>query len=97
MRTYTVSGLGEGAATSVRQALKRHYGRDVTVVVDAPAGEVRIDDAADPQIVTFLIEGAGCNVVAVGSQQGFPWPTRAEGPRTPRACRPLPDRAGQLE
>lgn len=67
MRTYTVSGMtDERTADAVRQAFEKHYGSGVTVVTDVQAGEVRIDRSADPQVANFLIEGAGCSVVAVG-------------------------------
>ena len=71
MRSYTVTDLCTGQrAEAVRSALAAHYGEGVTIKIDQAAGSIRIDGSADPQIVAFLIEGAGCTVIAVGDAPG---------------------------
>lgn len=79
MRTYTVAGLPEGhRAMSVRRALVGHHGAGVTVEIDRGTDAAHVDSPADPQVVGFPIEGAGCAVTAVGD-----WPAAAFADRSP--------------
>ncbi|MDJ0391535.1 hypothetical protein QMO56_25870 [Roseomonas sp. E05] len=66
MRTYRVTGMtDEHVAERVRQKLKAHFGHFVTVETDVNSGEVRLDQSSDPQVVSFLIDSAGCSVDSV--------------------------------
>jgi hypothetical protein len=40
-------------------------GGEVEVEIDVAAKEVRVSDSADPQVVTFLLDGAGYPVERV--------------------------------
>ena len=66
MRRYKVTGMTcGGCETSVVRAIRKQLGEDTAVEADAWTGEVRVDDAADPQIVIFAIDGAGYRVETV--------------------------------
>lgn len=66
MRTYKVKGMHcGGCGWSVSKALKQHFGEDAEVEVDVEAGEVRVADLADPQVVSFILNGAGYPVQQV--------------------------------
>ena len=63
MRTYKVKGMTcGGCEKAVTRAIQRQLGDDTPVEADACRGEVRVTPSADPQIVTFAIEGAGYRV-----------------------------------
>jgi len=66
VRTYKVTGMTcGGCETAVTRAIKRQLGDDTTVEADAAKGEVQVEASADPQIVSFVIEGAGYAVESV--------------------------------
>jgi copper chaperone len=66
MRTYKVKGMTcAGCEKAVTRAVKRQLGEDTLVEADAGKGEVRVTASADPQIVSFAIEGAGYAVESV--------------------------------
>ena len=66
MRTYKVKGMHcGGSGRNVSKALKQHFGEDAEVEVDVEAGEVRVADLADPQVVSFILNGAGYPVQQV--------------------------------
>jgi copper chaperone len=66
MRTFKVTGMTcGGCEKAVVQAVKRQLGDDTHVEADSGKGEVRVDSSADPQIVSFAIEGAGYAVESV--------------------------------
>lgn len=70
MRTYRVSGtIDDRSAGRVVQAIKSKISGEVTVRVDGSAGEVRVDSSADPQVVSFAIEGEGFPVDSVSGEQ----------------------------
>ncbi|WIJ26454.1 heavy-metal-associated domain-containing protein [Devosia sp. RR2S18] len=63
MRAYKVSGMTcSGCERSVTQALKERFGDEIAVEASAQRGEVRVSEAADPQIVVFTIDTAGYTV-----------------------------------
>lgn len=65
MRTYKVEGITcEDCELAITKALKACLGEDTPVEVNSRAGEVKLDESADPQIAIFAIEGAGYKVVA---------------------------------
>lgn len=51
-----------GCERSVTQALKERFGDEIAVEASAQRGEVRVSEAADPQIVVFTIDSAGYTV-----------------------------------
>ncbi|MEX6506069.1 heavy-metal-associated domain-containing protein [Jiella sp. M17.18] len=60
MRRYKVPGLHcGGCAKTVTRALRQHMGEEVEMETDVAAREVRVADSADPQVVMFLLDGAG--------------------------------------
>ena len=66
MRIYRVSGMTcGGCKKAVIRAVKRQLGDETPVEADAGRGEVRVPGSADPQIVSFAIEGAGYAVDGV--------------------------------
>lgn len=66
MRAYKVSGMTcSGCERSVTQALKKRFGDEIAVEASAQRGEVRVSEAADPQIVVFTIDSAGYTVEEV--------------------------------
>lgn len=66
MRTYKVTGMTcGGCEKAVTQAIKKQLGDDTAVKADSVKGEVRVSESADPQIVSFAIEGAGYTVEKV--------------------------------
>lgn len=66
MRTYKVTGMTcGGCEAAVTRAIRKQLGDDTAVEADAAKGEVRVDGSADPQIVSFAIEGAGYAVESV--------------------------------
>ena len=66
MQTFKVSDTLDRASTeAIERVLRNHFGESATIEVNAAAGEVTIDSSADPQIVTFLIDGTGHSVKSV--------------------------------
>lgn len=65
MRTDKVTGMTCGGCEAAVTRIKRQLGGDTAVEADAAKGEVRVDASADPQIVSFAIEGAGYAVESV--------------------------------
>ncbi|UIJ73335.1 heavy-metal-associated domain-containing protein [Aurantimonas sp. HBX-1] len=66
MRTYEVKGMHcGGCGRTVTRALKQHFGEDTEVYIDVDVREVRVADFADPQVVAFILNGAGYPVQRV--------------------------------
>lgn len=66
MTTYKIKGMKcGGCARAIEQAIRRQVSGNPAVDIDLNKGEVRVASDADPQIVSFAIQGAGYAVEAV--------------------------------
>ncbi len=66
MNIYEVPGMQPGICEpEIARAIRREFGTDVAIEVDAGLGRVKVSRSADPQVVSFAIEGAGYTVTRV--------------------------------
>jgi len=62
---YKVQAMkGPACASAIEREIRRQVTGSPSVDVDLENGEVHVDDDADPQIVSFAIDGLGYQVEA---------------------------------
>ena len=65
MQKYWIEGATPGCSKPILEKLRGHFGDLFAVRVDETSGIVEIEESADPQIVTFLLDEAGVVVRAI--------------------------------